>query len=298
MDFEMKCVYCLKETKNILHKCRSQFIQTQLDEIKDKIIYLLNQGYATSYIANNSEELLGIITTNDRLIFFCKRHSISRRTLKDAANSKVTRELYKKFVEKKYGEGITNVSQSTTVKEKKKQTNIDRYGVENPFQRTEIKNKIKNILLEKYGVENPIHILGRKHFANNTRFTRPHKKISEWLTAKGIIHLNDATGMFKNYNEYLKRNYCPIPDIFIPDKNIIIEIYGDRWHMNPKIYKSTDVVRFFTGELSAIQVWKFDENRIKHLKFFVNDIIILWEDEIKKEFVRITDMLESRLCFN
>lgn len=42
-----------------------------------------------------------------------------------------------------------------SVKLKKKQTNLEKYGVENTFQSNEKKNIIKQTCLQKYGVENP-----------------------------------------------------------------------------------------------------------------------------------------------
>lgn len=48
------------------------------------------------------------------------------------------------------------VNKSKEVKEKIKQTNIERYGTENPMQSQIIKEKIKQTNLEKYGVENTL----------------------------------------------------------------------------------------------------------------------------------------------
>jgi len=39
--------------------------------------------------------------------------------------------------------------------EKKKETNMERYGVEYPFQCEKVKQKIKDTNMERYGVENP-----------------------------------------------------------------------------------------------------------------------------------------------
>jgi G:T-mismatch repair DNA endonuclease (very short patch repair protein) len=230
------------------------------------------------------------------MIFFCKRHNIARRGIKEAAQTSITRDLYKKSVADRYGDGITNVSQAKSVKEKKKQINLDRYGVENPFQRIDVKNKIKEVLLEKYGVENPIHIPDRKNWASYTRLTKPHKKISNWLTEIGVDHINDMSGKFKKYSEYLARDYCPVPDIFIPSKNIVIEIYGDRWHMNPAIYKNSDVAQFFGGERSAAQIWEFDTHREDHLRSFVKDVIIIWESDIKHNFEQVKNHIREKLC--
>jgi hypothetical protein len=44
--------------------------------------------------------------------------------------------------------------QCNKIKEKSKQTNLERYGVENPMQLNFYKEKLKHTMLEKYGVEN------------------------------------------------------------------------------------------------------------------------------------------------
>ena len=57
---------------------------------------------------------------------------------------------------KKYGKGIINVFQVEEVKEKIKNTNLERYSCENPMQNEEIRNKEIQTLKEKYG-ENVIN---------------------------------------------------------------------------------------------------------------------------------------------
>ena len=50
--------------------------------------------------------------------------------------------------------GVSNISQTKEIKEKKKQSWIKKYGVENPTQSKEVQEKTKQTNLEKYGVEN------------------------------------------------------------------------------------------------------------------------------------------------
>ena len=52
--------------------------------------------------------------------------------------------------------GVDNPAKSSTVQEKMKSTNLERYGVGNPFQSDEIKEKIKDRNRELYGVEYPM----------------------------------------------------------------------------------------------------------------------------------------------
>ena len=58
----------------------------------------------------------------------------------------------KRFYLKNFG--VENVSQVTRVKEKRKETNLKKYGGNAPICSVEIKDKIKKTNLEKYGVEN------------------------------------------------------------------------------------------------------------------------------------------------
>lgn len=51
--------------------------------------------------------------------------------------------------------GYVNVYQREDVKEKIKETNLDRYNAENPFGSEEIKERIKETNLKRYNVENP-----------------------------------------------------------------------------------------------------------------------------------------------
>jgi hypothetical protein len=57
---------------------------------------------------------------------------------------------------------------SKEIKEKKKQTNIKKFGAENPFQSEEIKEKIKQVNIQKYGVK---HVLRSKKVQRKLRQT-------------------------------------------------------------------------------------------------------------------------------
>ena len=71
---------------------------------------------------------------------------------------------------KKYGKGIINVFQVEEVKEKIKNTNLERYSCENPMQNEEIRNKEIQTLREKYG-EGIINISQVKEIQNKIKDT-------------------------------------------------------------------------------------------------------------------------------
>lgn len=78
-----------------------------------------------------------------------------------------------------------------------------------------------------------------------------------------------------------------IPDFYLKEYNIVIEVYGDYWHANPEIFDSTKTV-FRTP---VLEIWKRDKR--KQEIFLENGIqyIILWEDKINNNITEIKELL-------
>ena len=74
---------------------------------------------------------------------------------KCSANSITTVEKRDVTLEQKYGKGVTNVFQSSAIKEKIKQTSLEHFGTENPAQSNAVREKMKLTSMTKYGVANP-----------------------------------------------------------------------------------------------------------------------------------------------
>ncbi len=76
------------------------------------------------------------------------------------------------------------------------------------------------------------------------------------------------------YMKYIKSHYrC---DIFIPSKNMVIEVDGDFWHGNPKFYDKKAL-----SEKQKEQKIR-DHLRTDQMKQFGYDVVRLWEDDIKE----------------
>lgn len=67
------------------------------------------------------------------------------------------------------------------------------------------------------------------------------------------------------------------PDVIVND-HIIIEFFGNYYHGNPSMFKSTDIVHH---GFTAKSLWKSDKNRIETFKQFGYDVIIVWEKDWK-----------------
>jgi hypothetical protein len=130
------------------------------------------------------------------------------------------------------------------VREKRKHTIVQKYGIVNYMESSEFKEKKKNTMLEKYGVEHALQNLElfekqQKSSYSSKKYTLPSGKI---ITIQGFEHfaLNE---LLKTNNEesikigkkdvpkieYSENNKYRVyfPDIFIPSENKIIEIKSE-----------------------------------------------------------------------
>ena len=59
----------------------------------------------------------------------------------------------------------------------------------------------------------------------------------------------------------------------------IIEIYGDYWHCNPKIYDDNFIHHYF--KMTAKERRRLDEERVKYLESLGYKVTIIWESDLK-----------------
>lgn len=103
------------------------------------------------------------------------------------------------------------------------------------------------------------------------RISKLHKNFKKSLISNGILGFET-----ESYIPELKISV----DELNRDKNIIIEIFGNYWHANPKIYEATDILSFNNEAASVI--WEKDKSRINSLKKLGYRVIIIWEDDIRE----------------
>ena len=63
--------------------------------------------------------------------------------------------------------------------------------------------------------------------------------------------------------------------------NLVIEFNGDIWHANPELYNENDKPFPFDRKYTAKEIWQKDAEKIKFLKTKVDNVIIIWEKELK-----------------
>jgi very-short-patch-repair endonuclease len=72
-------------------------------------------------------------------------------------------------------------------------------------------------------------------------------------------------------------------DFIDRSSNHIIEVYGDYWHCNPKLYPDTYVHPYY--KMTAEQKRKLDEGRVQYLESLGYSVTIVWESDLE-EFIR------------
>lgn len=78
--------------------------------------------------------------------------------------------------------------------------------------------------------------------------------------------------------KYNKKTF--IPDFYIKDIKLCVEVFGDFWHMNPATYNENDVNSIL--EKNAKEVWESDAERLDFLRsHYGANTIIVWEKEIR-----------------
>ena len=264
-------------------------------------------------------------------------------SIKKASNSQQTKDKRKNTNLEKYGfehnfckdhpsrkkwekrlleeEGITNVFQRESVKQKTIETLITKYGVEHAAQYEAFKvtedNYIKkygeiegkkrwkdlcynkgkpmraSYYIEKYGEE-----IGLKKWKEKIQSL--NKCRDDYKSSK-ISGLNiKFEKLLKSLNIEYETEYCLWEDThsFYYDfkvDNYIFELNGDFWHANPNKYKSTDILNFPKESKTAQEIWDHDKRKRKLAESKGFKIIYYWECQIndKNLWSKITEKLSE-----
>lgn len=203
-------------------------------------------------------------------------------------------------------EGITNVFQRESVKRKSMETMIEKYGVEHAAQYEAFK-VTESHFIEKYGEEE-----GKRRWKDlcycrgkSMRASYYIEKYGEELGLKkwkervellnsirdsyNLTKISSLNIKFKNLLDELKIDYtdeycvwdntrCYYYDFKID--NYIFELNGDFWHANPNKYKSSDILKFPGGPVTAQELWDKDKRKKEVAEALGFKVVYYWENQI------------------
>ena len=236
--------------------------------------------------------------------------NIKVRSISESKQTDIYKKQYIDTLHKKYGNGISNVSQIKEIKEKKIKTFINHYGVDNIRKYPPFYTWLNEHCIEKFGHK-------RIGFASWTTNQHSKKTKHQWETMSddkkqkilasclynfthGSSKINRLEVNFSKLLDSLKISYIRffkigryISDFYLPDTNIVFELNGDFWHANPSKYKSNDILPFpGTNGVIAQDIWDKDKKKIDFIKNLGYIVCILWECQLKKDSDQILEVIK------
>lgn len=130
-----------------------------------------------------------------------------------------------------------------------------------------VREKVKNTLLEKYGVKNAFAL------AKHISLSKPQKELIEYLKN------NTKYTIFYDFPIYNKQDKLYKVDIYIKELNQIIEFNGTYWHADPRFYKEDFVIK--KKQKTSKQIWEEDQKRLKDLSDMGYKVKVIWEYDYK-----------------
>jgi len=217
------------------------------------------------------------------------------RTISQSRTTTIHKKRFVDLFKKSYG--VENPSQIDWVKEKKKSTFLNHYGVDNIWKSKKYYVWLNNYMLKNYGVKRFAcddfvnGNISKKWWATASDEVRENKikqqlrNLHKASSHKNTIELKVAAALDLLSIPYKRYHFVGryIADFYVKKLNIIIECNGDFWHANPTKYQSEDVISFPRKKVTAESLWKKDKLKLDKYKNLGYNITVLWETDIKRK---------------
>ncbi len=235
-------------------------------------------------------------------LFLIDYFEIQPRTHKESVNLKKTKIKRKKSCIEKYGKPNA-LCKGTVSFKKRNETVLKKWGVENVFQHPKIKAKVADdkTYINRYSMtlsdlksvrskaawkskteEEKKKWLNKSILSDSSkrkrrkgiRISSLEKKVERGLISIGIQYQVQFLINFSNCYRYY--------DFFLPGNNLLIEVFGDYYHANPKIYKADDLLLSRSNGKTAKELWKANNKRLLLAKNAGYKTAVIWESDLKE----------------
>lgn len=186
-------------------------------------------------------------------------------------------------------------------------TMLARHNVKRPLQNTDIQAKFVNTCRKKHGVSYPMMSQNvRERHKNNMRANHGRSNWFEGLNAHtmwpreyGFSSLEEEfalefTKHFLNEKIYsclnrqfyvldVREGWCYSLDIYMPTRDLVVEVYGDYWHANPEVYNDNHLLH--SGK-TAENIQAKDIIRRERIERKLQcRVMIVWEKDLRLDIV-------------
>ena len=231
----------------------------------------------------------------------------------------------------KYGTSITNVFQVEEVKEKIRNTNMERYGHSNASQNSNVKYKSVQTCINKYGVSYPGQIPEVRIVSATTKKTNNSNRYTQEYKDNNITIFNPEKYIEENSQSLLQMQcnicnskfdraifsganklkvYCPICNVTTAEQKIVTLLNGHNITFtihNRNIIAPNELDIVISNKNLAIEVngnyWHSDTN--KHKDYHKNkmleansknyELLSFFEDEVLNNFEFVKTLLLTKL---
>jgi DNA-directed RNA polymerase subunit RPC12/RpoP/G:T-mismatch repair DNA endonuclease (very short patch repair protein) len=162
--------------------------------------------------------------------------------------------------------GVVNFGQFQHVKDKIKSSNLERWGVEYPTKSPIVQQKIRETLFRNHSVDYPYKLVNKRN-----KISIPHQKIISIYQNSSFNYEIEKALLFDNKLYFY--------DLWIEEANLLIEVNGDYYHLNPVKYKA-DYFNTCTRVL-AQDKWNYDALKLQRANNAGHNVLTIWENDIK-----------------
>lgn len=242
-------------------------------------------------------------------LFLLKYFLIPIRTASAAKNTSRTKHKFLETSMKLYG--VPNPSSSIKVKNKRKNTFQEKYGVDNVRKSEWFKKWLEQYMIETYSVKSLPNRYGNmngwwdlqtEEFKKN-HMLKANEGYKSWYESlsddeKEKYNEKKCNSLVKSWTssveqkvkESLLKNGIDVIhqfwinrrsyDFRILETNILIEVNGDYWHANPSIYSPEDILSYPDKKITALEKWEEDKIKIKNANEYGYKVITIWESDV------------------
>jgi len=149
----------------------------------------------------------------------------------------------------------------------------------------ETKEKLSKATI-KYYREHPEAKVVLREYRAKQKF--PSKDLKPELLTQSILKKHKIS--FKKHHTFKLSDSYHQADIVI-EPNHVIEVFGDYWHFNPKIYDGESIQKRRRKEVKVKEVWEYDKYVIDGMKKQGYKVLVIWELELKNELEKTTNKI-------
>lgn len=286
----------------------SEYYKYSEKSIKNKNLNLWNNvvGYvdyelnfkAKFYMYENLIKIIPICECGNKLKFIDMKSGFrdfcSRRCMFDSDDIKDKKKSTNLI---KYG--VDNPSKSEITKNKVRKTNLEKFGVEYPLQSEDIKNKLKSFFMEKWGVDNPSKIKEVRDKAENTMLERFGVKYA--LQSKVLLDKLKNTNFIKYGNESFTKteSYNLIMKKLIFEKNSNIVNTDDKKLLKlDKTEYTINCIKCQEDFIIQRQLWRNRNRNLQEICLVCNPIVNGVSKEEKNILFYIKEIYNGEIVEN